>query len=72
MYKDVAEFTGSCEKCQVYFGVRHRDELHLTFSPTIKFEWMVDIVVMPTGIGQMKYLVLALEDLTNQVEGRAL
>ena len=27
---------------------------------------------MPMGVGQMKYLVLAREDLTNQVEGRAL
>ena len=72
MYKDVAEFTESCEKCQVYSGVRHRDELHPTFSPTINFKWMVDIVAMPTGIGQKKYLVLAREDLTNQVEGRAL
>ena len=33
---------------------------------------MVDIVAMPTWIGQKKYLVLAQEDLTNQVEGRAL
>ena len=32
---------------------------------------MVDIVAMPTRVGQ-KYLVLAREDLTNQVEGRAL
>jgi hypothetical protein len=33
---------------------------------------MVDIVMMPMGRWQMKYLVLAREDLTNQVEGRAL
>ena len=33
---------------------------------------MLDIVVMPLRIWQMKYLVLAREDLTNQVEGRAL
>ena len=33
---------------------------------------MVDLVSMPMGVGQMKYLVLAREDLTNQVEGRAL
>jgi hypothetical protein len=79
MYRDIAEFTGSCEKCQVYSGVRHRDELHPTFSPAINFKWMVDIVAMPTGIEQekylvlaRKYLVLAREDLTNQVEGRAL
>jgi hypothetical protein len=33
---------------------------------------MVDVVAMLTGIEQKKYLVLAQEDLTNQVEGRAL
>jgi hypothetical protein len=33
---------------------------------------MVDIVTMPTGAGQQKYLVLARKDLTNQVEGRTL
>mgnify|MGYP000185023109 FL=1 len=31
---------------------------------------MVNIVAMPTKIGQKNYLVLAREDLTNQVEGR--
>ena len=72
MYQDVAKFTGSCEKSQIYSGVPHRDELHPTFSPTINFKWMIDIVAMPTGIVQKKYLVLAQEDLTNQVEGRAL
>ena len=72
MYKDIMEFTESCEKCQIYSGVRHRDELHRTFSPTVNFKWLVDIVAMPTGIRQTKYLVLDREDLTNQVEGRAL
>ena len=33
---------------------------------------MVDIVAMPTGIRQNKYLVLDWEDLTNQVQGWAL
>ena len=33
---------------------------------------MVDLVTMPMGVGQMRYLVLAREDLMNQVEGRAL
>ena len=28
--------------------------------------------MMPVGVWQMRYLVLAREDLTNQVEGRAL
>ena len=72
MYRDIAEFTGSCEKCQMYSGIRQRDKLHPTFSPTINLKWMVDIVSMPTGVGQQKYRVLAQEDLSNQVEGRAL
>ena len=33
---------------------------------------MIDLVTMLMGVGLMQYLVLAREDLTNQVEGRAL
>ena len=33
---------------------------------------MVDLVTMPMGVGHMRYLVLAKEDLTNHVEGHAL
>ena len=65
MYRDIAKFTGNCEKCQMYSGIRHRDELHPTFSPTINLKWIVHIVSMPTGIGQRKYLGLAREDLNN-------
>ena len=36
------------------------------------YKWLVDIVVMLMGLGQMRYLVLPREDLTNQVEGREL
>ena len=69
MYRDIEEFTEHCEKFPKYSRVWYQDELHLTFSPTIHFKWMVDIVAMPTGVGQRKYLVLAREDLSNQVEG---
>ena len=72
MYKDIANFVSTCVKCQVYSKIRHRDGLHPTYSPSIHFKWMVDLISMPLGVGQVKYLVLAREDLTNQVEGRAL
>ena len=72
MYRDVHRFVTTCESCQMHSIVRHRDELHPTYPPTIHFKWMVDLVTMPMGVGQMRYLVLAREDLTNQVEGRAL
>ena len=52
--------------------VRHRDELHPTYPLTVHFKWMVDLVTMSMGVGQMRYFVLDREDLTNQVECRAL
>jgi hypothetical protein len=72
LYKDVHRFVTTSESCRMHSMVRHRDELHLTYPPTVHFKWMVDLVTMPLGVGQMRYLVLAREDLTNQVEGRAL
>ena len=71
-YKDVVKYVETCEECQLYSNVRHRDELHPTYPLALHAKWMVDIVVMPVGLWQMKYLVLAREDLTNQLEGRAL
>ena len=38
--------------CQMYFGVRYQDELHPTFSLAINVKWIVDLVVMLTGIRQ--------------------
>ena len=72
MYKDVVDFVGSCKTCQMYSNVRHMDGLHLTFLLAIHYKWVVDLVAMSMGLGQKKYLVLAREDLSNQVEGRAL
>ena len=72
MYNEVKEFVESCEICQEYSTIRHRDELNPTYSLAVHYKWMVDLVSMPRGESQMRYLVLAREDLTNQVEGRAL
>ena len=62
-----AHFVSTCESCQMHLGVRHRNELHRTYPPTVHFKWMVDLVTMPMGEGQKRYLVLAREDLTSQV-----
>ena len=51
MYRDIAKFRKSYEKCQMYYGTRHRAELHPNFSWTINFKWMVEIVGMTTRIG---------------------
>ena len=62
----------TCESCQMHSLVRHGHELHPTYPPTVHFKWMMDLVTMPMRVGQMRYLVLAREDLTNQVEGRTM
>ena len=72
LYKDVEEFVASCVVCQVQSKVRHRDELHPTYPIAIHFQWMIDLVAMPNAMWGMKYLVLAREELSNFVEGRAL
>jgi hypothetical protein len=72
LYKDVEEFVSSCVVCQLQSKVRHRDELHPTYPIAIHFQWMIDLVAMPNAMWGMKYLVLAREELSNFVEGRAL
>jgi hypothetical protein len=71
-YKDLETYVETGKDCQIYSNVRQRDELHPTYPLAMDYKWMVDIVTMPMGRSQMKYLVLAREDLTNQVEARAL
>ena len=72
LYKDVEGFVASCLTCQLQSKIRYRDELHLTYPPSIHFQWVIDLVIMPPGIWGMKYLVLAREELSNFVEERAL
>ncbi|KAL2641461.1 hypothetical protein R1flu_009048 [Riccia fluitans] len=72
MNRDVVAFVESCMTCQMYSNIRHRDRLHPMYPLAIHFKWVVDLVTMPIELWQMSYLVLAREDLSNQVEGRAL
>jgi len=72
LYKDVEEFVASCTECQLQSKVRFRDELHPTYPLAMHFQWVIDLVAMPLGLWGMKYLVLAREELSNYVEGRAL
>lgn len=46
--------------------------MHPTYPLAIHFQWMIDLVAMPLGLWGMKYLVLAREELSNFIEGRAL
>ncbi|KAL3695501.1 hypothetical protein R1sor_009577 [Riccia sorocarpa] len=72
LYRDVDKFVSSCLQCQFYSKVRHRDGLIPTYPPSMHFSWVIDLVMMPPGLWEMRYLALAREDLSNFVEGRAL
>ncbi len=56
----------------MYSDVRHGDGLHPTYPLSMHHKWVVDLVTMPLGLWKMRYILLAREDLSNQVEGRAL
>ena len=72
MYHDAHNFVATYESYQIHSAIRPRDEWHPTYPRTVHFEWMVDLVLMPMGVGQMRYLVLAREDMMNQEEGRVM
>ncbi|KAL3695983.1 hypothetical protein R1sor_010059 [Riccia sorocarpa] len=72
LYQDVAEFVGSCTDCQLQSKIRHRDCLQPTYPLSMHFQWVFDLVIMPKGLWGIRYLVLAREELSNFVEGRAL
>ena len=71
MWGMIKDYVETCEQCQFLSKVQYREELHPTASPTIHGRWFVDIVVMPKA-GRFRYLILAREDVTDWVEGRAL
>jgi hypothetical protein len=72
LYKDVEDFVASCIDCQLQSKIRYRDELHPTYPLAIHFQWVIELVAIPLGLWEMKYLVSATEELSNFVEGRAL
>ena len=72
MYSDVRLYVETCETCQIYSKIRHRDGLKPTYPLCLHFQWVLDLVHMPLGVRGARYLVLAREDLSNYVEGRAL
>ena len=53
MYNDVADYVQSCENCHMYSNYRHRDRLQPTYSLSLHYKWVVDIVMMHVGVWQM-------------------
>jgi hypothetical protein len=59
MYTDVRHYVKTCETCQVYSKIRHRDGLKPTYPLCPYFQWVLDLVHMPSGVRGSRYLVLA-------------
>jgi hypothetical protein len=72
LYLDVSEYVETCKVCQLYSKVKHRDGLNPTYPLSLHYQWALDVVHMPKGVRGAKYLVLAIEDLSSYIEGRAL
>ncbi|CAM6094421.1 unnamed protein product [Calypogeia fissa] len=72
MYVDIRAYVETCQVCQYYSKIQHRDELRPTHPLSLHFQLGLDIVHMPRGARGAKYLILAREDLSSYVEGRAL
>ena len=71
MYADVEEWLKTCEYCQRRSKLRYEEGLHPTWSMLVWDKIGVDVVVMPWS-NNGSYLVLARDDLSGWVEGRAI
>jgi len=71
MYEDVLNYIKTCEECQRRARTRYEEPLHPTWSITVWEKVGIDVVHMPNA-GNYKYIVLARDDLSGWVEGRAL
>ena len=65
-------FVGSCVACKVQSKIQHRNSLRSTYFLSIYFQWILDLVIMPYDLWDMRYLVLAQEELSNFLEGKAI
>jgi len=71
MFEDVSEWVKMCEECQRRSKVRFEEGLHPTWSNMVWGKVGLDIVYMPRS-EEGSYLVLARDDLSGWVEGRAI
>jgi len=71
MYSDVIEWVKTCDECQRLAKFRFEEPLHPTWSITVWEKVGLDVVYMPWEDND-GFLVLARDDLSGYVEGRAL
>ena len=72
VYRDAEEYVKSCDECQRRIKIRVEEELHPNLTSTMWHRVLVDVVHMPIGVGERKYLVVAREDVSGWPEARAI
>ena len=71
LWKEVSAYVRSCRECQLRAPRMEDEALHPTWMSCLWEKVAVDVVHMPASYGY-EYLVLAREDVSGWVEGRAL
>jgi hypothetical protein len=72
MFEDVSNYVKTCEKCQLRKKNRFEEPLHPTWSTYVWQKIGLDVVYMPVTKDGYGFLVLARDDLSGWIEGRAL
>jgi hypothetical protein len=72
MFDDVSNYVKTCEKCQLRKKNRFEEPLHPTWTTYVWEKIGLDVVYLPVTTDGYGYLVLARDDLSGWVEGRAL
>ena len=73
--QDTTEFVLKCDKCQRFANIPHAPptELITLCSPYPSTKWGIDLVgPLPTGRGQTKFTIVAIDYFTKWVEAESL
>ena len=71
IYCNAAQYVKSCDECQHHINIRVEKELYPNLTSTMWHKVHVDLIHMPKGTGECKYIVVTLEDVSGWLEARA-
>jgi hypothetical protein len=72
VYVDVSKYVETCNVCQLYSKVQHKDGLVSTYPFFLHNQWAVDVVHVLKEVRGAQHFVLAIEDLLSYSKCRVL
>ena len=72
VYRDTEQYVKPCNKCQRRINIRVEEELYPNLTSTMWHHVHVDVIHMPKGTSECKYIVVTQEDVSGWPEIRAL